>query len=180
MFLALTLLLLQQPSFNLAEGLQKKIEAIKAKQTAGAKARRDQMEVSHAEVESYILFLLQQKKVPAKFDSVDVQFVPADVAMDTQMTLGPTTTGSYIVDRIIQGTHRLFVKGKFAGGAGRGKFELEAVRVDRLPVPVFLAEYVFNRLVKPVLPAADIRQPFQLPFGIDTVAIVPGKAILTY
>src|SRR5438874_189373 len=118
----LLLLLLQQPSFKLAEGLQKKIEVMRAKQSASVKGKRDQMEISNAEVESYILFLLQQKKVTAKLDSVDVQFVPADVAMDTQMTLGPGTTGSYIVDRIIQGTHRLFVKGKFAGGAGRGKF----------------------------------------------------------
>src|SRR6266852_2580086 len=169
-----------QASFKLAEGLQRKIEAMKAKQAAGAKGRRDQIEVSHVEVESYILFLLQKKKVPAKLDSVDVQFIPADLAVDTQITLGPNTTGSYIVDRIIQGTHRLFVKGKFAGGAGRGRFDLESVRVDRLPVPVFLAEVVFNRLVKPMLPEADIRHPFQLPFGIASLTILPGKSVVLY
>jgi len=172
MHILLALLLLQQPSFKLAEGLQRKIEVIKAKQAAPVKRQQEQIEVSHVEVESYILFLLQQKKIPAKLESVNVQFVPADVAIDTQMTVGLGT--------ILQGTHRLFVKGKFAGGAGRGKFELETVRVDRIPVPVFLAEFVFNRLVKPVLPAADIRAPFQLPFGIKSVAIVPDKAIVTY
>src|SRR5258708_709135 len=84
-----------QASFKLAEGLQRKIEAMKAKQAmTNAKGRLDQLEVSHVEVESYILFLLQQKKIPAKLDSVDVQFVPADLAVDTQITLGPNTTGS--------------------------------------------------------------------------------------
>jgi hypothetical protein len=177
----LVLLLLQQPSFKLAEGLQRKIEVIKARQAApGGKIRREIAEVSGVELESYVLFLLQQKKIPAKLDSVDVQLAPADVATDTQITLGANTTGTYIVDRIIQGTHRLFVKGKFTGSAGKGKFDLESVRVDRLPVPVFLAQLVFNKLVKPMMPQADIREPFQLPFGIDSVAIVPGKVIVIY
>jgi hypothetical protein len=40
--------------------------------------------------------------------------------------------------------------------------------------------HVLMVLVKRVLPAANIREPFQLPFAIDSLAIVPGKAIVVY
>ena len=167
----------EQISFNAAEGLQRKIEGIKAKKE---KTKREFVNVSEVEVESYVMFLLQQKKIPAKMEWVDVQFTPGNVATNVQLTLGPNTMGNYVVDKIIQGTHTLWVKGKFEGAGGRGKFDLESVRVDRLPVPVFLAEVVFNRLVKPMLPQADIRQPFQLPFGISSLTILPGKSVVLY
>jgi hypothetical protein len=63
---------------------------------------------------------------------------------------------------------------------GRARFELESVNVDKVPVPVFLAELVFNRLIKPIIPTADIKGPFDLPFGIDILNILPGKAIVYY
>jgi len=167
----------EKVSFQLAEGLQRKIDRMKSK---NGNSKRDFVNVSEVEVESYIMFLLQQKKIPAKLDWVDVQFSPGNVATNVQLTLGQNAMGNYVVDKIIQGTHTLWVKGKFEGAGGRGKFDLESVRVDRLPVPVFLAEVVFNRLVKPMLPEADIRHPFQLPFGISSLTILPGKSVVLY
>jgi len=167
----------EQVSFQAAEALQRKIDGIKGKKE---KSKRDFVNVSEVEVKSYIMFLLQQKKMPAKLDWVDVQFSPGNVATNVQLTLGQNAMGNYVVDKIIQGTHTLWVKGKFEGAGGRGKFDLESVRVDRLPVPVFLAEVVFNRLVKPMLPEADIRHPFQLPFGISSLTILPGKSVVLY
>lgn len=167
-------------SLQLAEGVQAKIEAMKKKQAAAnPKTRLERADLSEIELESYVLFAMRQK-IPAKIDSFDVQFGPGTAATDAQLTLGPNTTGNYVVDKIVQGTHRLFVKGRLTGAMGRARFELESVNVDRLPVPVFLAELVFNRLVKPVIPTADIKEPFDLPFGIDILNILPGRAIVYY
>jgi hypothetical protein len=75
-----------QTSLKLAESLPHKIDAMKSKQAA-LNGKPEFAEVSKLEVESYIPLLVRQKKIPAKVDSVDVQFVPVDVALDTQLVL---------------------------------------------------------------------------------------------
>jgi len=113
-------------------------------------------------------------------DSIDVQLTPGAVAADTQMTFNSNTTGNPMVDALVGGTHNLFVKGRLSGYQGRGKFDLEEVRVDGIPVPKVLINSLFDKYVKPKYPEADLKEPFDLPWGIQSIDIQSQKARITY
>ncbi len=163
-----------------AEELQVKIDAVKGKHAAADPAAgSDQVELLETELESYVLFALRED-IPAQVDSIDVQLDEGSIASDTQLTFNSSGTGNPIADALFGGTHNLFLKGRLAGENGRGKFDLEEVRVDGIPVPNILIQTVFAQFVTPRYPDADLKEPFDLPWGIESLAIVPGKATVVY
>jgi hypothetical protein len=171
--------LITEVSPRTASGLQTKITRIK--QTHGAQKQDrspESIEVSEAELESYVLYSLREK-IPVQLDSFDVQLAPGTVGSDAQVTFNQTT-GNAMVDSLIGGTHNLFVRGKLAANQGIGKFDLEEIRIDGIPVPRVLIETLFKKYVQPKYPDADLKQPFELPWGIQEITIEQGKATVVY
>jgi len=163
-----------------ADVLQGKIDDIKkTDETAAANRKHSEIDVTEAELESYVVYSLREK-IPVQMDSIDVQLTPGAVAADTQMTFNSNTTGNPMVDALVGGTHNLFVKGRLSGYQGRGKFDLEEVRVDGIPVPKVLINSLFDKYVKPKYPEADLKEPFDLPWGIQSIDIQSQKARITY
>ena len=163
-----------------ADVLQGKIDDIKkTDEAAEANRKHSEIDVTEAELESYVVYSLREK-IPVQMDSIDVQLAPGAVAADTQMTFNSNTTGNPMVDALVGGTHNLFVKGRLSGYQGRGKFELEEVRVDGIPVPKVLINSLFDKYVKPKYPDADLKEPFDLPWGIQSIDIQSQKARITY
>ena len=163
-----------------ADVLQGKIDDIKkTDEAADANRKHSEIDVTEAELESYVVYSLREK-IPVQMDSIDVQLTPGAVAADTQMTFNSNTTGNPMVDALVGGTHNLFVKGRLSGYQGRGKFDLEEVRVDGIPVPKVLINSLFDRYVKPKYPEADLKEPFDLPWGIQSIDIQSQKARITY
>lgn len=163
-----------------AQVLQAKIDAVKkAEEDPDRRPGATRVELSDAELESYVLYSLREQ-IPAQIDSIDVQLGAGTIGADTQITFDSKGTGNPIVDSLVGGTHNLFVKGKLAGAQGRGKFDLEEVRVDGIPVPNILIQTLFNKYVKPKYPEADLRAPFDLPWGIEEITLLQGKAIVVY
>ena len=163
-----------------ADVLQAKIDDIKkTDEAADANRKHSEIDVTEAELESYVVYSLREK-IPVQMDSIDVQLTPGAVAADTQMTFNSNTTGNPMVDALVGGTHNLFVKGRLSGYQGRGKFDLEEVRVDGIPVPKVLINSLFDRYVKPKYPEADLKEPFDLPWGIQSIDIQSQKARITY
>src|SRR2546422_9427645 len=118
-----------------AQSLQAKIDAIKkAARTPGHKRGSSRVELSEQELESYVVYSLKED-IPAQIDSIDVQLVPDTVGSETQITFTSNATGSPVVDTLVGGTHNLSLKGKLTGHDGRGKFDLQQVQVDGIPVP---------------------------------------------
>ena len=170
----------RQVSPQAAESLQAKIDAIKKANHAPDRAPGgSRVELSENELEAYVLYELGDK-IPARLDSIDVQLGPDTVASDTQMTFPSNSTGNPVVDTFVGGTHNLFLKGKLAGVESRGKFDLEEVRVDGIPVPKILIQTLFDKYVKPKYPDADLKEPFDLPWGIEELKLEPGKATVIY
>jgi len=167
------------PTAQAAQALKAKIEAIKAAHAGGKAGPRQTIEVSEVELESYVLFYLRQD-IPARVDSFDVQLTEGAVAADTKLTFAPDTTGNGVVDLLISGTHNLFVKGKLAASGKQGKFELEEVKVDGIPVPNLLIEALITKYVKPKYPDVDLNAPFEMPWGIESLVITPGKTTIVY
>jgi hypothetical protein len=162
-----------------AQILQAKIDAIRKAEKATEPRASVTVEVTEAELESYVLHSLREQ-IPAKVDSMDVQLAPGSVAADTRMTFGNSPTRNPLIDVLISGTHRLFVKGKLAASGGKGKFTLEEARVDGIPVPIILIETLVDRYVKPKYPDVKLDQPFAMPWGIEDLTISNGKATIVY
>jgi hypothetical protein len=167
-------------SAKAAKSLQAKIEAIKkAEQTPSHKRGSSSVEITDAEMESYILYSLKQD-IPAQVDAADVQLGQGTVGLETQITFPSDATGNPVADALLGGTHNLFLKGKMVGHEGRGKFDLQEIRVDGIPVPTILIQTLFKKYVKPKYPEADLNEPFDLPWGIQELKIEPGKTTVVY
>jgi len=162
-----------------AESLQGKIDAMQAAEKAKNRRGNETIEVSEAELESYVLYRMRDQ-IPAKVDSIDVQLTPGVVAADTKLTFPPDSTGNPLVDAVVGGTHTFFLKGKLAASDKRGRFELQEVKVDGIPVPLILIETLVEKYVKPMYPDVDLKEPFPMPWGMESLVITPGKATIVY
>jgi hypothetical protein len=162
-----------------AEMLQGKIDAIKTAHENESSGRAPEpVDVSETELESYVLYSLRDD-IPAQLDSIDVVLSTGTVSSDSQLTFN-NASGNPILDTLVGGTHNLFLKGRLSGAAGRGKFDLEEVRVDGIPMPMILIETIFKKYVQPRYPDADLKEPFDLPWGIEEIRIGQEKATIVY
>ena len=167
-------------SAKAAKSLQQKIDDIKkARDIPDRAPGASRVELSEVELESYVLFELKDQ-IPAQIDSFDVQLEPGTAGAQTQLTFASDATGNPLIDAVVGGTHDLFIKGRLQGSAGRGKFDLEEVRVDGIPVPNILIKALIDKYVKPKYPEVDLSEPFDLPWGIEEIAIDQGKATVAY
>jgi len=162
-----------------AHVLHGKIEAIKKAEKAAGQRAPERVEVSDAELESYVLYELRED-IPARVDSIDVQLTPGSVAANTKITFGNSPTNNPLIDVLISGTHRLFVKGKLQARGGQAKFSLQEARVDGIPVPLILIETLIDKYVKPKYPDVNLDEPFVMPWGIKDLTITSGKATIVY
>ena len=163
-----------------AKALQEKIDAIQAaEENPKHKRGSSRVQVSEAELESYLLYSLKED-IPAQVDTADVQLGVDTVALDTQITFTSNATGNPVVDALVGGTHNLFLKGRLVAQASRGKFHLLEVRVDSIPVPNVLIQTLMKRYVQPKYPDVDLNEPFDMPWGIESLKLEQGKATVVY
>jgi hypothetical protein len=52
--------------------------------------------------------------------------------------------------------------------------------VDGIPVPNVLIQALIKKYVKPKYPEVELNDPFDMPWGIEGLKIVPGKATVVY
>jgi hypothetical protein len=170
----------EQPSLKAAKALQEKIDAIQnAEEDPKHKRGSSRVQVSETELESYLLYSLKED-IPAQVDTADVQLGVDTVALDTQITFNSNATGNPVVDALVGGTHNLFIKGKLVAQANRGKFDLLEVRVDSIPVPNVLIQTLMKRYVQPKYPDVDLNEPFDMPWGIESLKLESKKATVVY
>lgn len=162
-----------------AQVLQEKIDTIKKAEKTPGRQASETVVVTESELESYVLFSLREQ-IPARVDSIDVQLTPGTVAADTKMTFGNSPTKNPLIDVLISGTHRFFIKGKLTASGGMGKFNLDEARVDGIPVPIVFIETLVDRYVKPKHPDVKLDEPFMVPWGIEDLTITNGKATIVY
>src|SRR4051812_22336271 len=107
---------------KVAKMLQQKVDTLKnSEHDPHHKPGSKRMELSEAELESYLLYSLKED-IPAQIDSAQVQLAPDTVSLDTQITFSANATGNPMVDALVGGTHNLFLKGKLVAQDSRGKF----------------------------------------------------------
>jgi hypothetical protein len=168
-----------QTSERDAASLETKINTIKKADADKKRHERAKMDISEAELESYVMVYLR-KDIPIQIESVRAHLTPGVVAADTRLTIPPGTTGNTLVDALVTGTHNLLISGKLTASKGEGKFDLQTVTVDGIPVPSILVDALIRKYAKPKYPDVDLKEPFDLPYGIQSIDIGQGKATLTY
>jgi hypothetical protein len=168
-----------QTSERDAASLESKINTIKKADADKKRHERAKMDISEAELESYVMVYLR-KDIPIQIESVRAHLTPGVVAADTRLTIPPGTTGNTLVDALVTGTHNLLISGKLTTSKGEGKFDLQTVTVDGIPVPSILVDALIRKYAKPKYPDVDLKEPFDLPYGIQTIDVGQGKATLTY
>jgi hypothetical protein len=166
-------------SQNASKTVQAKIDAIKKARDNPNRNVAEKVEVTDSDLESYVLFELKDD-IPAKIESLDVQLTEGAVAADAKMTFGQNPTNNQLIDVLISGTHRLFVKGKLSATGGTGMFNLQEARVDGIPVPTILIETLVDKYVKPKHPDVKLDEPFMMPWGIEDLTVTNGKATIVY
>jgi hypothetical protein len=163
-----------------AKSLQQKIDAVRAAENSPThKHGSSHVQVTEAELESYLIYSLQED-IPAKIDSAAIQLGTDTISLDTQLTFTSNATGNPVVDAVVGGTHNLFFKGKLVAHEARGKFDLQEIRVDGIPVPNIFIQTLFKKYVKPKYPDADLNEPFDMPWGIEELKLEPGKGTVVY
>jgi hypothetical protein len=140
----------------------------------------ESVNVSEVEMESFVLYWMKVEN-PPRVESIDVTVAEGLISAETSLTFDEENpTGSVIVDTLFAGTHTLFVQGALRGRAGRGVFELREVRVDEFTVPLVVIEVLISSFVTPRYPAVDLDEPFTIPWGIEEIRLVPGRAEIEY
>jgi hypothetical protein len=163
-----------------AQSLQGKIDHIKRNgDTPDPKRSSVETEVTEGELESYVVYSMKED-IPVQVDSINVHLTPGTVAADTQVTFTSNATGNSMLDALVGGTHNLSVRGHLSGAEGVGKFDLDDVKVDGIPVPKVLIQTLVEKYVKPKYPEVDLKAPFDMPWGIRAIDVGEGKARIVY
>ncbi len=162
-----------------AASLQSKINTIKKADADKKRHEQSRLEITEAELESYVMVYLR-KDIPVQIESIRAQLTPGVIAADTRLTIPAGSTGNVLVDALVSGTHNIFVSGKMTAAKGEGKFDLQSVSVDGIPVPNILIDTLIRKYAKPKYPDVDLKEPFDLPWGIEAIDIGQGKATVTY
>ena len=162
-----------------AASLESKINTIKKADADKKRHERARMDISEAELESYVMVYLR-KDIPIQIESVRAHLTPGVVAADTRLTIPAGTTGNTLVDALVTGTHNLLISGKLTAAKGEGKFDLQSLSVDGIPVPNILIDALLRKYAKPKYPDVDLKEPFDLPWGIQSIDVGQGKATVTY
>ncbi len=169
------------PSPEAADALGVKIALIRqAASDAARPAAADSVQVREVEMESFVLYRMGEE-IPPRVDAIDVNVRDAVISAEAELTFdAENRTGNVIVDTLLAGTHTVFVEGRLQGRQGRGEFELREVRIDDFTVPLTVIQVLVSRFVTPRYPAVDLDEPFDIPWGIEEIRLLPGRAEFDY
>jgi hypothetical protein len=162
-----------------AAGVQSKIDKIKKANGDKNRHQTDRIDVSEKELESYVMISMT-KDIPVKMESIRITLAPGSIAADARLTIPADSTGNFIVDALVSGTHNIYIRGNFQGSKGIGKFDLRDVKVDGIPVPNIVVDTLVKHYVKPKYPDVNLKEPFELPWGIDEIGVTTARAAITY
>jgi len=162
-----------------AANLESKIDTIKKADADKKRREQARIEISEGELESYVMVYLR-KDIPVEIESIRVELTPGAIATDARLTIPSGSTGNALLDALVSGTHTMHIGGKLAGSRGVGKFDLQSVSVDGIPVPNVLIDTLIRKYAKPKYPDVDLKEPFDLPWGIESIDIGQHKATVWY
>lgn len=174
----------QGSTHDLAQGLQNKIKEHEARFKAGKPPREKRLLVTDAELTAYLNLAA---RLPPSVSNLDVQFDRDRIAVKGQLDLdqlqGKLPSGGALGGfALFSGRVSLLLKGRLQSDDGFGTFQLEDARVGSIPLaPAMVAQLVAAATRSADAPqGVDIVAPFRFPYGVRSVRISPGRAVLEF
>lgn len=176
-------------SWELADSLAAKLEAIEVRKRQPRRARpsRETVQVSEAEVNSY-LNLAYAPRLPKGVSDVEIRLgqerLQAKGYVDLEEVRGriPPTTSVFNPVSLLSGKVPVEINGRLVGRDGFGAVQVETVYVSSIRVPLtVLEQMVVSATRSEKMPEGfDIHAPFRLPYTLERVRIEPGRALLEF
>lgn len=169
------------PPQELAQALQRKIVDFEARHKAGKPPASKSVVVADDELSAYLNLLV---KLPPSLTAVEVRFERERIAAkglldldQLQDQLGGASLGSLFGGRV-----QVALKGKLTSDDGFGSFAIEEARLGSIPLsPSVLAQMVASATRSADRPAGfDVLAPFRYPYGVKSIRLSPGRAVLEF
>lgn len=171
-------------SHDLAQSLQNKIKEHEARFKAGKPPREKRVLVSDAELAAYLNLAA---KLPPSVSNLEVQFererIAAKGLLDLDQLQGKLPSGGGLGGlSLFGGRVSVQLRGRLQSDDGFGTFQLEDARVGSIPLaPAMVAQLVATATKTAAAPQGfDILAPFRFPYGVRTVRLSPGRAVLEF
>ena len=151
-----------------------------ADETGQGKGQR--YEIRQDELNAYLAALIRQRSPQAvKGIEMELQQESLRSKIDVNLDEIPLQSGaaSGLFRLLLRGRKTLQIDGILTGSGGTGSFQVQEVWLGSLPLPSSLANALLKSIGEKQDPPFDPTQSFQLAYGIQSVEILPGKAILT-
>jgi hypothetical protein len=147
-----------------------------------AGSKKQTIEFSENEINSYLALELSKNYHPSLKSLVIVveesklQGV-ASIDFDS-LAMNSKTFLTKLMTKMFSGVHTLAVRGKLVTAEGKARFELEEAHFDDSALPNFLVEEIISAVGRKQKPPFDPMQPSKLPYGIQSVELHPGRALV--
>lgn len=171
-------------SWEEADALGSKLEALDRRQKNGKTARPETVPVTESEINSYVNLKV---KVPDGVTDLEVHLdrdrVAASALVDLDRVQGKPAPSTWSPFNLLAGRVAVALKGRLVNkDEGFAAFEVEEVRLGAVPVPAS----VFSQLVasatrsKENPQGVDVLSPFRLPYTMKRLRLQPGRALLDF
>ncbi len=171
-------------SHDLAQSLQNKIKEHDARFKAGKPPPAKRLLVSDAELSAYLNLAA---KLPPSVSNLEIHFererIAAKGLLDLDQLQGKLPSGGALGGfSLFSGRVSVQLKGRLQSDDGFGTFQLEDARVGSIPLaPAMVAQLVAAATKSADAPQGfDILAPFRFPYGVRTVRLSPGRAVLEF
>ncbi len=151
-----------------------------ADETGEGKGRR--YEISQDELNAYLAAMIRQKPQQG-VEGIELELQQEGLRSRIKVNLDeiPLENGaaSGLFRILLSGRKTLHVDGTLKGSNGTGSFQVREVWLGSIPLPSSLANSLLKSMGEKQDPPFDPTESFQLAYGIQSLEILPGKAVLT-
>ncbi len=139
-------------------------------------------ELSEPDLNAYIAWQLRERPRPG-IEEVQLRLSEGslmtmlDVDMD-KVEL-PDSTSLGLLRSMLSGRQKIELAGTLSGESGVGQFELTESSINSVSLPVFMLTTALQTIGQQRNPPLDLTEPFELPFGLKSLALLPRKLLLT-
>jgi hypothetical protein len=172
----------KQISKAAAESCGIKLKRLEEFAAGSSRSKKQTTEFSENEINSYLALELSKNYHPSLKSLVIVleesklQGV-ASIDFDS-LAMKSKTVLTKLMTKMFSGIHTLAVRGKLVTAEGKARFELEEAYFDDSALPNFLVEEIISTVGRKQKPPFDPMQPSKLPYGIQTVDLHRGRALV--
>jgi len=108
-------------------------------------------------------------------DGLFTTFIKID--FDEVEIKGDSMTAS-LLKALLRGTQTIEVDGRLQTENGKGTYLVERATLNGMPLPASLVNSILSSVGKRQDPPFDPTEQFDLPYGVKTITVTPGKATL--